>query len=122
MTVGEKLQELLDWSGMSQKELSVRAGISASSINGYIKGTRAAPLENLERIADALGVSAWLIVNHESLPPDELELSPGEIKVIGMMRGMPNTERHLAEHNVEALYNLSRRYRIALQQKEQKPE
>ena len=54
MTLGEKIQEVLDWSGLHQKDLAEATGISPSMISSYIKGVHAVSLEAAQKIADAL--------------------------------------------------------------------
>jgi HTH-type transcriptional regulator/antitoxin HipB len=53
-----RLRELRERKGWSQAELGRRAGVAASTINRAERGeTRTLSLDNLEKIATALGVS-----------------------------------------------------------------
>ena len=54
MTVGEKIQELLDWGGKNQKELAELSGVSQSAISDYIRNIRIPSIEAAQKIADAL--------------------------------------------------------------------
>ena len=68
MTVGEKIQELLDWGGKNQKELAELSGVSQSAISDYIRNIRIPSIEAAQKIADALDVSLWVLLNGEALP------------------------------------------------------
>lgn len=75
MTLGEKIQEVLDWSGLHQKDLAEATGISPSMISSYIKGVHAVSLEAAQKIADALDVSLWVLLNGEALPVMTLDMT-----------------------------------------------
>ena len=73
MTVGEKIQELLDWGGKNQKELAELSGVSQSAISDYIRNIRIPSIEAAQKIADALDVSLWVLLNGEALPVTEVD-------------------------------------------------
>lgn len=51
--------------GMSQEQLALEAGISRSYVTEVESGKRNVAIDNVERLADAVGKSAW-----ELLHPD----------------------------------------------------
>ena len=57
MTTGERIYIARKRSGLTQKELGEKLGVSASMIGQYENGFRNPKKKTLERIADALGVS-----------------------------------------------------------------
>ena len=57
MTTGERIYIARKQSGLTQKELGEKLGVSASMIGQYENGIRNPKKKTLERIADALGVS-----------------------------------------------------------------
>lgn len=76
MDFSTRLRELRTEKGISQKKLADLAGISQASIFYWEKGTRKPKLEQLYRIASALGVS-----------PNEF-FSPGEQSLIEDMTSL----------------------------------
>lgn len=57
-----RLQELLDYSGITKSELSRRTGISKPNISNYIKGAYEAKQDGVYAIAQAMNVNeAWLM-------------------------------------------------------------
>lgn len=65
--VGDNVRRLRERSGLSLRELSARAGISASTLSGLEAGSGNPSVETLTSIAGALGVPfAELIVAHEA--------------------------------------------------------
>lgn len=95
MTIGEKIGEVLDWSGVTQKELSERTGISPSMVSSYISGTHAVSFESASKIADALDVSLWVLLNGEPLPANENEITKDESRVIGEYRLLTGDEKEM---------------------------
>lgn len=54
---GEKLRSIRKKKGLSQEELSFRASLHRTYISDIERGSRNVSLENIEKIAKALGVS-----------------------------------------------------------------
>lgn len=96
MTVGEKIAELLDWSGVSQGELSKRTGIPQSTISSYVTERASIPVEAAFKIAEGLDISPWMVINHSPLPATPLELTDEEQEIITDMR-------HLSRHQQEVV-------------------
>lgn len=53
----EKLRELRDASGLSERELAEKAGIPYGTLHTYMLGRREPLLSNLARLSKALGVT-----------------------------------------------------------------
>ncbi len=61
-----RVQELRDAKGWSQAELARRSGVPQPTISRIEAGESGSiTLANLERLADALGVNAALLIVHE---------------------------------------------------------
>ena len=104
MTVGEKIQELLDWGGKNQKELAELSGVSQSAISDYIRNIRIPSIEAAQKIADALDVSLWVLLNGEALPVTALDMTEKERRLIGEYRRLTGSEQEAADHVIQ-VYN-----------------
>ena len=104
MTVGEKIQELLDWGGKNQKELAELSGVSQSAISDYIRIIRIPSIEAAQKIADALDVSLWVLLNGEALPVTTLDMTEKERRLIGEYRRLTGSEREAVDHVIQ-VYN-----------------
>ena len=104
MTVGEKIQELLDWGGKNQKELAELSGVSQSAISDYIRNIRIPSIEAAQKIADALDVSLWVLLNGETLPVTTLDMTEKERRLIGEYRRLTGSEREAVDHVIQ-VYN-----------------
>jgi len=54
---GQKLREIRKQKKLSQEELSFKAGLHRTYISDIERGSRNVSLENIEKIAKALGIS-----------------------------------------------------------------
>ena len=104
MTVGEKIQELLDWGGKNQKELAELSGVSQSAISDYIRNIRIPSIEAAQKIADALDVSLWVLLNGVALPVTTLDMTEKERRLIGEYRRLTGSEREAVDHVIQ-VYN-----------------
>lgn len=58
----DRLTEIMQEKHISCRKLSDMTGITKSSVNNYANGSRSIPLDKLQLMASALGVSAaWII-------------------------------------------------------------
>jgi transcriptional regulator with XRE-family HTH domain len=55
--LGERLKKLRQEKGMSQGDIARKLGVHRSYISGIERGVRNPTVKNVERIAEALGVS-----------------------------------------------------------------
>lgn len=109
MTINEKIVELLDWSGMSQRELSRITGIPQTTISTYVTGKSTVSIENAYKIAKGLNVSPWTILNCEPLPATWLEMTREEQDLIADIRSLNNDQRELIVESVKVMVRQNRR-------------
>ena len=81
--VGERIKHFREKRGLTQKELGEKCGIDAANIRKYESGKQNPKLATLNKIADALGVTAldltdFMFVGQEGTPPLASMLKPGE--------------------------------------------
>lgn len=67
MGIGENIRNNRKNKGLTQKELGLMIGISASTVTKYEKEDLEPNIETLQRIAEALGVSLHELITGESL-------------------------------------------------------
>lgn len=101
MEIAEKIREVMQWSGTTQKELSERTGIAYTTLNGYLCGRSGISIEVIRQIADGLGVSMYVLLNGESLPSDYQELSEEERGVVRLYRLMNQDQREVIVQSME---------------------
>ena len=61
--MGERIREILERKGMSQKELAIKAEITEAAVSHYIKGDRVPRSTVLARIATAMGTSSEYLLD-----------------------------------------------------------
>ena len=66
LDLGKTIQSLREQSGMSQKELAKRAGVSTGAIGNYEAGLRRPKFETIEALADIFNVPIGLLIGDES--------------------------------------------------------
>lgn len=59
MTLAEKMKQIRETKGMTQKEVASLMGVSQQAYGQYESGTREPKMDTLNRIAKALGVSKY---------------------------------------------------------------
>ncbi len=57
MPPGERIRELRIRAGITQKDLADRMGLPRQQVNVWENGVRTPKIENLKRVADALGIN-----------------------------------------------------------------
>ncbi len=70
-TMGARISELLNQKGMTQKQLSLKAGITEAAISHYIKGDRIPRASVLIKLAIALNTTSDYLL--EGISPDVKE-------------------------------------------------
>ena len=73
-------------------------------ISSYIKGVHAVSLEAAQKIADALDVSLWVLLNGEALPVTTLDMTEKERRLIGEYRRLTGSEQEAVDHVIQ-VYN-----------------
>lgn len=103
VSVNEKLQEVLTWSGVSQYELARRADVHPNSISSYVTGKTAISIALLFKFAEALGVSPWLFLNGEPLPVTSEDLTEKERRMVALYRNLTVREQAAVEVMLDKL-------------------
>jgi transcriptional regulator with XRE-family HTH domain len=67
MSIGPRIKHLRKEKKMSQTQLAQHLGVDGSQISKYENGENTPPLDKIEKIAEALGVSVSEITDPESL-------------------------------------------------------
>ena len=74
MTTGQRIKEAREWAGLTQVELGEKIGVSGVAVMRYEKGQRQLRIEQLQRIADVLGVGvSYLLSGGEAISQTHLE-------------------------------------------------
>ena len=66
MTAGENIRAARRKAGLTQSQLAARSGVAAISIHQYEKGKRVPRLEQIYKIADALGIPYYELLDYEA--------------------------------------------------------
>lgn len=73
--LGERLSELLDRNGFTQKQLSNLVGVTEVTVSRYIKGTRCPRGTILAKMAEALHTTPEYLLNREADEDPELSFN-----------------------------------------------
>lgn len=101
MNFGEKVQEIMIWAHTNQKQLHESTGISRSTLSEYVRGTRSPTVDNAQKIADALKVSLWTLLNGEPLAVEAEELTREERLLVGGYRRLDPKFRKLVQETIQ---------------------
>lgn len=78
MEIGEVIKLVIKKKGITQRELSVKAGITTTALSQIIKGTYNPTPNTLNKICKELNVPKsilnFLAINENEIPKDKLEL------------------------------------------------
>ncbi len=86
MNINKKIIDLCNERGWSLYELSLRSGITQSSLNSMMKRGNPPKIENLHCICDAFGIT----LSQFFLEDEKLEiLSANEKKLVSLFRKLP---------------------------------
>lgn len=88
MAIGKKLEELLEKSNRNVNDLSLATGVKASTIYSMIKRDNTkADLDDLQAIADELGVTLDYFLSEPKMQKEEIDEEPdGDIRMIARAR------------------------------------
>ncbi|WP_418779608.1 helix-turn-helix domain-containing protein [Intestinimonas sp.] len=103
MTFGEKLQELLDWRGKSQSKVAELAEVSQSAISDYVNGRSTPSIDAARRIAKALDVSLWTLLNGEALAVVSMDLTERERRLVSGYRHLNDEQRAAVDQLLQAM-------------------
>lgn len=98
---GEKLEEILDDKGISQRALAKSLEIPASTLNGYINGYREPNLQTIRNISTVLNVST------DELLDTEFKLKKKEKKLIRAFRALTKKQRKSILEKIEFMVLLN---------------
>ena len=65
-TLGEKIKNILEEKGMSQRQLAIKMGISPSSLNQYVRGRKNVGLKVILNLCKTLDVSSDYLLGIET--------------------------------------------------------
>ena len=91
MNVGERIRQLRENLGLSNRQLAKKAGLSQPVMNRIENGNRKADIETIEKICDALEITLtdFFNVNDQEMSPEYLELlknakelTPEQLKIL----------------------------------------
>lgn len=103
MTVGKKLQEVMDWKGLKQPEVARLSGISRAMVSEYVRDVREPTLEALRKLAQALDVSLWTLINGEPMAIKDYELTDAERRMVGNYRTLSGKSQKLVDTTLQML-------------------
>ncbi|EPJ7517525.1 helix-turn-helix domain-containing protein [Pseudomonas aeruginosa] len=92
MTIGERLKEERQKTGLNQTELAEQCGVSKNTQLAYEKGDRSPDAAYLLR-ASLLGVDVLYVITGKRLPAELDALSQSELDVLGFMTSMDEADR-----------------------------
>ncbi len=96
----------MEWSNrkkLTQLELARLSGISKSSLNGYIHGDRKITVDAAQKIADALNVSLWTLLNGEALAVTSMDLTERERRLVSGYRRLNDEQRAAVDQLLQAM-------------------
>ena len=92
MAFGDRLSELLEERGLSQKKFAAILNIAPTTLNGYIKNKRQPDFELVKRIAFILNVSTDYLLEYDG---GGINLTVQELSVILKLREINDEQREL---------------------------
>jgi transcriptional regulator with XRE-family HTH domain len=110
MSFRDNLREALDFTGMEQKELAAKTGLSLKTIENYVKKDSSVPLaDKAVLIAQALGVTVEYLITGNKTKADIPAIPPQHKEII-------DTLSKLDKYNHEAITSIAKTL-LALQTK-----
>ena len=109
MEIGRKIQDVLDDKDITQTRLAEQLNIPLSTLNGYMTGRRAFPLEILRDIAVVLQVTMDYLLGISSSAEQPMELKHSEEELIKAYRGLKKDQRELIYQNIQFMKQQNQR-------------
>ncbi len=110
MTVGDRIQLCRKATGISQKELGKRLGVSGSMIGQYENNFRKPKLDTLWKISSALNVSVLLLLGVEDASgnklPEYFTDPEGYDIIAGIQSNGPTRQAAISQRNTSILEGL----------------
>ncbi len=82
MKFEDKVKELMTSSGMNQKELSKKSGVSEASLSRYLSGTLKPRIDVISNIAHVFGLDASVLIEDDDNLKKELDSYDETITVV----------------------------------------
>lgn len=99
-----KLKELREQTGLSQKEIAQRIGIEYQNYNKYELGINEPSIDTLKLIADYYGVSLDYLCDHTTKAFDFGYLNEQQINLINKIKALDNTDLIQVNGYVDAIF------------------
>lgn len=98
-----KLKELREQTGLSQKEIAQRIGIEYQNYNKYELGINEPSVDTLKLIADYYGISLDYLCDHTTKAFDFGYLNEQQIYLINKIKALDNTDLIQVNGYVDAI-------------------
>lgn len=92
MSFGDRLLEVLEEKGITQKDFASTLNIAASTLNGYIRNNRQPDFELVKNIARILNVSIDYLFDYNG---NGFNLTSKELSLITKMRTLKNEQQEI---------------------------
>ena len=100
MSFRENLREALDFSGLEQKELAHRAGISLNNIESYLRKNGSMPsADKAVKIAQVLGTTVEALVTGKDLPAEAVSKDLETQKLVQSIKKLPKSKQNIIFQN-----------------------
>lgn len=104
MPTGELIKKIRKQKKMTQKQLGEKCGIADSNIRKYENGKQFPKWETLERIAKALGVDVFDLIEYAEGPDEEdLDYTSPELDLLINFRNLNSKGQNKALEQIEML-------------------
>lgn len=121
MTLGERLEELLEERELTQRQLAKDLHIVPSALNGYIKGHRQPDHETIIRMAEYFDVSTDYLLGVTSLKRASQEIQDvREGNLLGIYRSLQPENQDLLMEQAHFYQRYDAKQKEQKEQKEQK--
>lgn len=97
MSIGEKIKEIRKSLNINQNELAIKSGLSKNAIWNYENGKRIPTLDTLKKIAVALDVPMFALIDDYTVDRDNV--FDHEIKLIGENFNLSDPEMKLISYS-----------------------
>ncbi len=103
MKNGEKLKELIDELGVTQKTFAKTVGVSESTLSGYIHTTREPDMSTLAQISKTLNVSADFLLDLQFNSDTAFSVTEQEKIILERLRTLSQQQRDLVNEMIGVL-------------------
>ncbi len=92
----ERLREEIEFSGLSNKEVAVKAGITNRAMVSYVSGQSCMPSADVAvRLAKVLNTSVEYLINGEQELPQKAVEKEATRKLLHIYNSLPDSQQHL---------------------------